>query len=66
MAILNLSVYFNPYGADKAGIKKGDRLVELNDQSIEGLDFSEVKDLVKQRKVHFTPFFDRNGRFSDS
>ena len=51
-------IYFNEVNpgspAEQAGIKKGDRLVELNDEKVQGHSFQEVKDLVKQR--HWFPF----------
>ena len=46
-------IYFNEVNpgspAEHAGIKKGDRLVDLNDEKIADHSFQEVKDLVKQR-----------------
>jgi len=45
-------IYFNEVNpgspAEHAGIKKGDRLVDLNDEKIADHSFQEVKDLVKQ------------------
>ena len=35
----------------RAGVKKGDRLVELNDENIDGLTFDQIKSKVKNRSV---------------
>ena len=54
-------VYFSQINrgspGERAGIKKGDRLVEINEESVADISFDDVKEIVKLRSgSRFLPF----------